>query len=307
MSVRAQTWHRTNTFAHSAFGVERLTHEKRSTVSVCLPARNEAATIGAILDELMPLVRRGVIDQIAVVDHSTDDTSEIARSFGVEVYDQERLSPEFGPVLGKGDAIWRALSVLTGDVVVYLDADSERFGPHFALGIAGPIVCGGGIDFVKGCYRRPFKLGDTASAAGGGRVTELTARPLLNLFYPQLAGFRQPLAGEIGARRELFERLPFATGYAVEIGMLIDAWATVGIWSMAQVDLDVRQNRHQALSDLGPMAYAVLRGVTDRLRREGRMDGFEPGDFLMTSASGIEARALEIVERPPMSSLRAAV
>jgi glucosyl-3-phosphoglycerate synthase len=306
--AEAQRWFRERTFHHTAFPVERMVAEREATVSVCLPAREEARTIGPIVRDLVWLRERGAIDQVVVVDAcSADGTGEIAAREGAEVYQQKSLMASYGPVLGKGDAIWRAQTVLTGDVVVFLDADSEQFGPHFALGIAGPIACGAGIDFVKGCYRRPFKMGDTAAAAGGGRVTELTARPLLNLFYPELAGFRQPLAGEIGARRELLERLPFATGYAVEIGMLIDVLAQVGVWAMAQVDLDVRQNRHQPLSELGPMAYAVLRGMSERLRREGRLDGFDPGDFLTTSAEGIVARPVELVERPPMSSLRAAV
>src|SRR5207248_9175145 len=133
----------------------------------------------------------------------------------------------------------------------------------------GPLACEQGISFVKGAYRRPFKLGSESAAEGGGRVTELTARPLLNLFYPELAGFRQPLAGEIAARRQLLERLPFSTGYAVEIALLIDAWAAAGLDALAQVDLDVRQNRHQPLGKLGPMAYAVLRAVAHRLEREG--------------------------------------
>jgi glucosyl-3-phosphoglycerate synthase len=227
------------------------------------------------------------VDQVVVVDASTDGTGAIAARLGAEVHRQSRLMPAFGEVLGKGDAMWRALSVLSGDVVCFVDADTEQFGPHFASGLVGPLVTDPGVRFVKGFYRRPFRLGDELAPEGGGRVTELTARPLLELFYPQLAGIRQPLAGEIAARRELLERLPFATGYAVEIAMLIDAWSVAGIDAIAQVDLDVRQNRHQPLSELGPMAAAVLRAVAER---RGMVD--EP--------------AGRIVERPPMASLRAA-
>jgi glucosyl-3-phosphoglycerate synthase len=306
MTLRSRTWHRTNTHAHGEFPPERLAAERECRVSVCLPARNEARTIGPILSELMPLRERGVVDQIVVVDRSSDQTAEIARSLGAEVHSQDDLMPELGPVLGKGDAMWRALPVLTGEVICFLDADSEQFGAHFACGVLGPVLCRPEISFVKGFYRRPFRLGDTTVPDGGGRVTELTARPLLNLFYPDLAGVRQPLAGEIAARRELLERLPFATGYGVDIGLLIDAYSATGLEAIAQVDLDVRQNAHQALQDLGPMAYAVLRAVAFRLEREGRLRGPLPDTF---GAPGGEAAHLAIpepVERPPLCSLRAA-
>jgi glucosyl-3-phosphoglycerate synthase len=242
----------------------------------------------------MRLREQGVVDQVVVVDATADGTGEIAGRLGAEVHPQSRLMPEFGPVLGKGDAMWRALSVLHGDVVCFVDADSEHFGPHFACGLLGPLVLDPEVRFVKGFYRRPFRLGGESSPEGGGRVTELTARPLLQLFYPELARIRQPLAGEVAARRELLERLPFATGYAVEIAMLIDAWSLAGTGAIAQVDLDVRQNRHQPLSALGPMASAVLRAVAERLEREGRL------------SDGLGSRSEPIVERPPMASLRAA-
>jgi glucosyl-3-phosphoglycerate synthase len=201
--------------------------------------------------------------------------------------------------------MWRALTVASGDVVLFVDADSEDFGPHFACGMLGPLLLDDTIEYVKAFYRRPFKLDSVCAPEGGGRVTELTARPLLNLFYPELAAFAQPLAGEIAARRSLLERLPFCTGYAVDIAQLIDAWTEVGLWGMAQVDLDVRQNRHQSLRDLGPMAYAVLRGVTERLVREGRLTAEQRDAFLTPGPGGLEERWVEIVERPPIASLAA--
>jgi glucosyl-3-phosphoglycerate synthase len=305
MTLRSRAWHRTNTHAHGEFPPERLAAERESRVSVCLPARNEARTIGPILSELMPLRERGVLDQIVVVDRSSDRTAEIARSLGAEVHSQDDLMPELGPVLGKGDAMWRALPVLTGDVICFLDADSEQFGAHFACGVLGPVLCRPEVSFVKGFYRRPFRIGETTVPDGGGRVTELTARPLLSLFYPDLAGVRQPLAGEIAARRELLSRLPFATGYGVDIGLLIDAYSAAGLDAIAQVDLDVRQNAHQPLQDLGPMAYAVLRAVAVRLEREGRLRGPLPDTF---GAPGAEAYVAmpDPVERPPLRTLRAA-
>jgi glucosyl-3-phosphoglycerate synthase len=295
------------TLHHAAYTAERLATSRKASVSVCVPARNEAATIGRIVDALVDLRERGVLDQVVVVDaSSTDGTGGIAARGGAEVHDEGSLLPELGRVLGKGDAMWRALTVLRGDVVCYLDADSEDFGPHFALGLIGPLLCEPGIEYVKGFYRRPFKAGETAEPKGGGRVTELTARPLLNLFYPELAPLRQPLAGEIAARRSLLERLPYVTGYGVEIAQLIDAYRAVGDGAIAQVDLDVRQNRHQSLAALGPMAYAVLRAVADRLVREGRLDAatVAAGDRLLVPAGqDMEPRPMEAVERPPLVSL----
>jgi glucosyl-3-phosphoglycerate synthase len=274
-------------FHHSHFPPELIAAERECTVSVCVPARDEADTIGPIVDSLVRMRELGAIDQVVVVDASRDGTGDIAARHGAEVHAQAGLMPGFGPVLGKGDAMWRALSVLSGDVVCFVDADSEQFGPHFACGLIGPLVVDQHVRFVKGFYRRPFRFGAELAPDGGGRVTELTARPLLQLFYPQLADVRQPLAGEVAARRDLLEQLPFATGYAVEIAMLIDAYELAGIEAIAQVDLDVRQNRHQPLSDLGPMAAAVLRAVAER---RGLVD------------DGPE----RTVERPPMASLRAA-
>jgi glucosyl-3-phosphoglycerate synthase len=289
--TRARDWNRANSFHHSGFPPELLAERRSASVSICLPARNEARTIGAILQQLTPLLERGVVDQIVVVDDSTDGTAEIARRLGAEVHDQADLIPELGPLLGKGDSMWRALSVLTGEIVCFLDADSECFGPHFASGVVGPLLLRDDLSFVKGYYRRPFRVGATTLPDGGGRVTALTAKPLINLFYPELAGVEQPVAGEIAARRELLERLPFATGYGVDIGLLLDTYASVGLDGIAQVDLDVRQNAHQSLRDLGPVASQVLGAVAVRLEREGRLHG-PLGD--------------QQPERPPIVSLRAA-
>jgi glucosyl-3-phosphoglycerate synthase len=305
MSLRARTWHRSHTFSHTEFPPQRLAAEREATISVCLPARNEARTIGTILERLLPLRELGVVDQLVVVDDSTDGTAEIARRLGAEVYEQERLVPELGPVLGKGDAMWRALPALSGELICFLDADTEDFGAHFACGLLGPLVSRPDISFVKGCYRRPFRVGDQVFPDGGGRVTELTARPLLNLFYPDLAAVEQPLAGEVAARRELLERLPFVTGYGVDVALLLDAYELVGLEGLAQVDLDVRQNAHQPLRDLGPMAFAVLRAVAARLEREGRLEGPLPSGFMPPGLPELSA-ASEPVERPTLVSLRAA-
>jgi len=281
------------TYHHSEFPAERLAAERRESVSVCVPAREEAATIGQIVEALVGLRERGAIDQVVVVDAaSVDGTARVAAEHGAEVHEESELLPQAGPVLGKGDAMWRALTVLTGEVVCFVDADTEDFGPHFACGLLGPILCNEGAEYVKGFYRRPFKSGGTTIPDGGGRVTELTARPLIELFYPELAPVRQPLAGEIAARRTLFERLPWVTGYAIEVAQLIDANREVGVGALAQVDLEVRQNRHQPLSALRVMASAVLAAVTERLVREGRLDP--------SALDGVQRS----VERPPLASMR---
>ena len=287
-------------FHHAEFPAERLRAERVETVSVCVPAREEAATIAGVVAPLIALREAGVVDQVVVLDDdSRDGTGAIAASLGAEVLRPAALLPGFGPVLGKGDAMWRALSVLTGDLVCFVDADSEDFGAHFATGLLGPLICVPGVQFVKGFYRRPFKSAvDQITPTGGGRVTELTARPLLAAFYPELADVRQPLAGEFAARRELLEQMAFCTGYAVEIGLLLDVHAAsasasaIRIHAIAQVDLDVRQNRHRSIADLAPMAAAVLAAVTSRLRSEGRLVGDACADH-------------ELLERPPLAELRA--
>jgi glucosyl-3-phosphoglycerate synthase len=290
------------TFHHSEFPVARLRDEKRQTVSVVLPAREVGDTIGSIVEVLVGL--GDLIDQVLVVDAaSADGTAEIARSFGAEVRQESELVREFGPALGKGDAMWRALSAARGDLVVYLDSDTRDFTPHFATGMLGPLICEPGVQFVKGAFRRPFVAeGGEERPLDGGRVTELTARPLLSAFFPELAAFAQPLAGEVAAPRWVFERLPFAIGYAIETSMLLHARDVVGVGAMAQTDLDERRNYHQPLPQLGPMAYAVLRVILERLRRDGRLlDDHAPP---LQTADGRLVQ-VELIERPPFATLRA--
>jgi glucosyl-3-phosphoglycerate synthase len=290
-------------FHHSEFDARGLLERKTGPVSVVLPAREVAETIGQIIERLREL--GPLIDQIVVVDAaSRDGTAEVAAAAGAEVYQEAALVPEFGQVLGKGDAMWRALGVVRGELVVYLDSDTRDFSPHFAVGMLGPLIREPGIQFVKGFFRRPYLRPDgTELPADGGRVTELAARPLLSAFFPELAAFVQPLAGEVAARRALLQRLPFASGYAVETAMLLHARdALGGTAGMAQVDLDVRLNRHQPLVQLGPMAYAVLRVILERLRAEGRLlDDHAPP--LQTAEGGLVQ--VEVVERPPYVTLRA--
>jgi glucosyl-3-phosphoglycerate synthase len=306
MSARARSWYRKNTYAHEAFPAARLAAQREASVSVCLPARDEARTIGPILEQVLPLRELGVIDQVVVIDGSADGTAEIARSLGAEVHDQNQLMAELGPALGKGDAMWRALQVLRGDVICFLDADTEQFGPHFVCGLLGPLLCQSGISFVKGFYRRPFRVGEVTLPGDGGRVTELTARPLLNLFYPDLAAVQQPLSGEVAASRELLSQLPFVVGYGVDVALLIDAHKFAGLDALAQVDLDVRQNAHQSLQELGLMAHAVMHAIAVRLQREGRLQGSLPATFLAAGEDSPRAFVDDPGERPPLASLRAA-
>ena len=290
------------TFDHARYPLERLRAHKRETVTVVLPTREVADTIGPILEAVFSV--GDLVDQVLVVDAASNDgTPDIARALGAEVHEESELVPEFGQVLGKGDAMWRALAVTRGELVVYLDSDTRDFSPHFVTGMLGPLLTEPGVAFLKGSFRRPFRdPSGIQRPLDGGRVTELMARPILSAFYPELAAFSQPLAGEVAARRSLFERIPFATGYAVEASMLLDARDAVGVDAMAQVDLDERLNHHQPLPALGPMAYAVLRVVLERLRRDGRLlDDHAPP---LQTADGSLVQ-VEVVERPPYASLRA--
>jgi glucosyl-3-phosphoglycerate synthase len=258
-------------FAHADFPLEALLERKSETVTVVLPAREVADTVGLVVERVRGL--EGLVDQVLVVDAaSRDGSAGVAHAAGAEVVQEAALAPELGPVLGKGDAMWRALEAARGELVVYLDSDTREFPPHFVTGLVGPLLVDDEIEFVKGAFERPFTDADGSTrAAGGGRVTELSARPLLSAFYPELASFSQPLAGEVAARRTLLDRIPFATGYAVETAMLLDVRDAVGLDAMCEVDLGERLNHHQSLTDLGPMASEVLRTVLERLRDEGRL------------------------------------
>lgn len=242
------------------------------STTLILPTRNVATTIGPILEAVARLNRRsGLIDQTVVVDaDSLDGTPEVAADYGAEVYSENELLPGYGPAQGKGDAMWRALSVARGDIVLFADADTLDFSEHFVYGTLGPLLTEPGVHFSKAAYRRPFAQGGPPIADGGGRVTELMAKPLLNFFYPELTGFVQPLAGEFAASRELLSAIPFFTGYGVEIGIMIDIFEKVGLPGMAQVDLGSRQNRHQPLTDLTRMSSAVLRALSLRAGLPGQ-------------------------------------
>ena len=305
-----ENWFERSSYDCSSFAdLDRLGEKKRNlglSLSVVLPAREVAATVGNIIDQISAL---DFVDQLLVIDSaSVDGSAQIAERHGAEVHQEEELLPSFGPVLGKGDAMWRALSVARGDVVMYLDSDTTDLGPHFAYGLLGPLLDSPELHFVKAAYSRPSRAGDTVEMEGSGRVTELTARPLFNLFYPELTGFVQPLAGELAARRDLLCSIPYFTGYAVETGMLIDVLEVAGLDAMAQVDLGTRTNRNQGLFALSRMSYEVLRAVETRLRADGRLlEAAGSDDYtqaIRSSASLKLGRAeVTVVERPPMNEL----
>jgi glucosyl-3-phosphoglycerate synthase len=289
----------------------------RPTTTLILPTRNVATTIGSIMKTVTRLNKRsGLVDQVIVVDaDSTDGTQQIARAWGAETYSENDLLPDFGPVQGKGDAMWRALSVAHGDLVMYADTDTPDFGEHFIYGTLGPLLMVPGVQFSKAAYRRPFVLGDQFISDGGGRVTELTAKPLLNFFYPELTGFVQPLAGEFAAYREVLCDVPFFTGYGVEIGLLIDVFEGVGLPAMAQVDIGARQNRHQPLADLTRMSSAVLRALARRAHLpEQELPGQGvwglPRQDMYTHAVAtrdglrLDEHFNELAERPPLAQVR---
>ena len=235
-------------------------------MSVCLPARNEEATVGHIVssirDELVDSV--GLVNEILVVDdHSADATAAIAASAGARVIAAADVLPEHGNGHGKGAAMWRSLYESEGDIVVWCDADLVDFDPHFVLGLLGPLLTYTDIDFVKGFYERPSIDPDDR----GGRVTELVARPLLALLFPHLTSIVQPLGGEYAGRRELLEQLPFVEGYGVDIALLIDIAAGFGTEVIAQVDLGTRIHRNRPLDELSPQAAAIMQTA---LRRAGR-------------------------------------
>ncbi|MFI6420287.1 glucosyl-3-phosphoglycerate synthase [Streptomyces sp. NPDC050842] len=287
--------------------MERILAAKRNTkVSVVLPALNEEATVGDIvavirrelMSEAVPLV-----DELVVIDSgSTDRTAEVAAAAGARVVARDAILPRIPAVPGKGEVLWRSLMVTSGDVVCFVDADLRDFSADFVTGIVGPLLTDPDIDFVKATYDRPFGAGDTPGQ--GGRVTELVARPLLNMHWPQLAGFVQPLGGEYAARRSLLERLPFPVGYGVELGLLVDALHTVGLDALAQVDVGVRKHRHQDERALGRMAAAIYRTAQLRLSRghlvRPRLTQFERGE------EGFVPRtyAVDTEERPPMLDIR---
>ncbi|MEV0976947.1 glucosyl-3-phosphoglycerate synthase [Streptomyces sp. NPDC049915] len=297
--LSSRSWSVTDRPLHQILAAKRATGQ---TVSVVLPALNEEETVG----DIVAIVRHDLMQQVPLVDEvvvvdsgSTDRTAEVAAAAGARVVHRDEILPRVPAVPGKGEVLWRSLLVTDGDIVCFVDADLKEFSSDFVTGIVGPLLTDPEVQLVKAMYDRPL-----AGAAGqGGRVTELMARPLLNMHWPQLAGFVQPLGGEYAARRSLLEQLPFPVGYGVELGMLVDALHLVGLDGLAQVDVGVRIHRHQDGQALGRMAAAIYRTAQLRLARghlirpsltqfERSEDGFEPRTY-----------SVDTEERPPMTEI----
>jgi glucosyl-3-phosphoglycerate synthase len=306
--LTARSWSVTDRPLHQLLAAKRATGQ---TVSVVLPALNEEETVG----DIVAAIRRDLMGEVPLVDEtvvvdsgSTDRTSEVAAAAGATVVHRDAILPRIPAVPGKGEVLWRSLLVTRGDIVCFVDADLKEFSSDFVSGIVGPLLTDPDVHLVKAMYDRPLTVSDgrasgTTAAGQGGRVTELMARPLLNMHWPQLAGFVQPLGGEYAARRSLLEQLPFPVGYGVELGMLVDALHLVGLDALAQVDVGVRRHRHQEGRALGRMSAAIYRTAQLRLARghliRPALTQFERGE------TGFEPRTFPVdtEERPPMAEI----
>ncbi|MBW3619949.1 MAG: glucosyl-3-phosphoglycerate synthase [Actinobacteria bacterium] len=307
------------THHHADFAIPDLLERRAAagtTVSVVIPARNEEGRVGRVAGTLRAALIDAVplVDEIVVVDgDSTDATAAEAEAAGVRVLRQSHILPEAGTGSGKGEALWKGLAATTGDLVVFVDADIEDIHARFVTGLLGPLLTDPAVEFVKATYDRPLRLGDERRPRGGGRVTELLARPLLATFWPELSWLAQPLSGEYAGRRSLLESLPFVRGYGIELAMLVDIADRHGVDVIAQVDLDVRVHDHQPLDALGRMASEILQVALQRLAAQGRMVLTDPPSSLLAqpirdAAGDLALSPFEISpsERPPLADWRAA-
>ena len=321
LSDRVDRWFATNTFHWSEFErAENLLQSKREqtqTISLVLPTLNEEATIGAVIATIQKALMADcpLLDEIIVMDSdSTDRTREVAASLGVPVYvHQQVLTEAVGSYTGKGEALWKSLYVARGDIIAWIDTDIANVHPRFVLGILGPLLCWDRIQYVKGFYRRPLRTGGKTQLGGGGRVTELVARPFINLLFPELSGIVQPLSGEYAGRRRALESLPFFTGYGVESGLLVDLLEQFGLHAIAQCDLEVRTQDSQSLTNLSKMAFAIQQVFLSRLERRFKARLLEAEGGLRTMKTirqepgHLSLEEVEITEheRPPMATLAA--
>ncbi len=317
ISILVDKWFAENTFHADEFKeLDELMELKRQqgvTISLALPALDEEVTVGKVIEvmkrELME--KTPLLDEIVLIDsNSTDRTREIATKAGIPVYIHQNLLERLGARDGKGEALWKSLLVTHGDIVVWIDTDIVNIHPRFVYGILGPLLTNPQIQLVKGFYRRPLRMGLKKQAGGGGRVTELTARPLLNLFYPELSGIVQPLSGEYAGRRQALEQVPFFSGYGVETGLLIDIYEKYGLPAIAQVDLLERIHHNQPLEALSKMSFAIIQTVIRKL--EGRFGSAVLEDvnrsmkLIRHNANGyfLDVEEMAERERPPMSEVQ---
>lgn len=316
VAVVVDKWFAENTFHSSEFAKLRrlvaLKEDQNLSISLGLPALNEEKTVGSVIQTIKTALMEQVplLDEIVLIDSgSVDYTREIAADLGIPVYIHQKILPQHGAYHGKGEALWKSLYVLNGDIVAWIDTDIRNIHPRFVYGILGPLLRDRRIQYVKGFYRRPLKVGDKIQAGGGGRVTELVARPLLNLFWPELSALIQPLSGEYAGRRQALEQLPFFTGYGVETGLLIDILETFGLQAVAQVDLLERIHHNQPLPSLSKMSFAIIQVVVSRLEDRHKIRLLEEVNKTMNLVRYEPKRFyLETVEirereRPPMIKL----
>ncbi|BBZ32288.1 glucosyl-3-phosphoglycerate synthase [Mycolicibacterium confluentis] len=273
------------------------------TISVVLPALNEEETVASVIDTISPMVG-GLVDELIVLDSgSTDDTEIRAIAAGARVVSREQALPEVPPQPGKGEVLWRSLAAATGDIIVFVDSDLIDPDPMFVPRLVGPILTGDGIHLVKGFYRRPLKVSGAEDANGGGRVTQLVARPLLASLRPELGCVLQPLGGEYAGTRELLTSVPFAPGYGVEIGLLIDTYDRLGLDAIAQVNLGVRVHRNRPLTELASMSRQIIATMLQRCdfpdSGVGVTQFFADGDDFTPRISKVT-----LEDRPPMNTLR---
>ena len=318
ISILVDKWFAENTFHASEFSdlkqLMALKEKQGSTISLALPALNEEKTVRKVITTIKKALMDDVplLDEIVLIDSdSTDHTREIAEELGIPVYIHQQLLPELGARRGKGEALWKSLLITKGDIIAWIDTDIVNIHPRFVFGIIGPLLLNRNIQFVKGFYRRPLKVNGKTQAGGGGRVTELTARPLLNLFYPELSGVIQPLSGEYAGRRESLEKAIFFSGYGVETGLLIDIFEGFGLRSISQVDLLERIHHNQELEALSKMSFAiiqtVLRKLESRYERAIIEDVNKTMKLIHSTRGGYFLDVEEVAEheRPPMASLPA--
>jgi glucosyl-3-phosphoglycerate synthase len=316
ISILVDKWFAENTFHADEFAdlkrLVALKEEQNLTISLALPALNEEETVGKVIKTIKKALMEKVplLDEIVLIDSdSTDKTRSIAEKLGVPVHIHQKMLPELGPRRGKGEALWKSLLATKGDIIAWIDTDIVNIDPRFVYGIIGPLLLNPKIQFVKGFYRRPLRIGDKVQAGGGGRVTEITARPLLNLFYPELSGVIQPLSGEYAGRRKGLEQCPFFSGYGVETGLLIDMLEKFGLSSIAQVDLLERVHHNQTLEALSKMSFAIIQAVMRKLEshyerafvadvnKTMKLIRYEEGGYFL------DVEEIAEKERPPMIKL----
>jgi glucosyl-3-phosphoglycerate synthase len=317
ISVLVDKWFAESTFHCEEFSdvgaLVDLKEERGVTISLALPALNEEKTVGHVIEVVKSQLQEEfpLLDEIVLIDsNSTDKTRDIAESLGVPTYIHQEILPQYGARKGKGEALWKSLYVTSGDIVLWVDTDISNFDARFVCGLIGPLLYRSNLKLTKAFYRRPLKSEQGLLQHNrGGRVTELTARPLLNLFYPELSGIIQPLSGEYGGRREALEQLIFTSGYGVETSVLIDAFSKFGLSSIAQVDMVERVHNNQSLRALSKMSFAIIQTFASRAEKrfgtELLKDVNRSMKMIKDSKDGYSLVVEEIAERerPPMIEL----